>query len=625
MKYLIIYLFLLNSAFFYSKFFEKRIEQTIFLSFLLKILILYLSGLVGTFKIGLYIIYIFNIIYFIKNIFEIFKNKIKMKEVFETSGIIIFTFLYAFCVIISNERIASVWDEFTHWALVVKNMFYLNNLAIGGDSTVVATSYLSGTSIFQYFIMKLYGTFNEGIMYLGQNLLLISIILPIFRNFSLKSFKSLNIYITLFITLFLCSLSYWNLYTSLYVDCMLGYSFFNFIYSYYTLEDGKFKFIQLLCSSIFIIFVKDFGLILFLLGIFIITIDKIFIKNKFNIKKTIKLLKEPLIYLISGLFIKITWLMYVSNHTDATINKTSTGLLKTILMLPKLVNNDSWQETTIKNFINETYYGNIIYFMIRISYIGIIVLFMLLMYNLYKKDKLDNENIKKSYKWLTFSLVIGAFGYAFTLLICYLGVFGADEAVKIASYSRYMNSYVVALIMISVYLLLFKYRKDSNEIQKICLICLFVLISSMEPQSIYSITIGLNSGKNKNYELINKYKTDEEKIMKTVKKNERIYIISTNTDGFDYWVLRYVFTPNKTNLENVGWSLGKKYSESDIYTKDIQSQEWMKILIDNYDYVYLYKVDEKFSKSYQVLFNENVTNRQLYKIDKKNKRLILVN
>lgn len=96
--------------------------------------------------------------------------------------------------------------------------------------------------------------------------------------------------------------------------------------------------------------------------------------------------------------------------------------------------------------------------------------------------------------------------------------------------------------------------------------------------------------------------------------NKKIYFISQNTSGQDYWIARYVFTPNHIN-PNFSWSIGKPYSESDIWTKDMSLGDWRKDLEKNYDYVYVYHVDDQFIEKYQNLFKtDQITNNTLYKI-----------
>jgi hypothetical protein len=112
-----------------------------------------------------------------------------------------------------------------------------------------------------------------------------------------------------------------------------------------------------------------------------------------------------------------------------------------------------------------------------------------------------------------------------------------------------------------------------------------------------------------------------------IDEGEKIYIISQNTTGFDYWVLRYTVWPNETN-PNFTWSIGEKYDDGDIWTVDTDSSLWMDTLIeDNYTYVYICKCDNQFINKFKDLFESNskIEDGKLYKIDVDKKLLTIVN
>lgn len=622
MKYLIIYLFLLNSAYFYAIVFKKTIEETLLPSFITKILLLYISGLFETFILGFWIIVIKNIIYMIYNVHQTIKKKENIKKVISV-GNLIFTFLFVFFIWISDGRMISIWDEFTHWGLVVKNMFYLDNLAIGGNSSVVATSYLSGTSIFQYFLMKIYGSFNEGLMYFGQNILMVSALLPIFKNYEHKSLKSTNVYLLLFIMLFLPSMSFDEYFTSIYVDCMLGFAFTSLVYNYYTLENDLFKKIVLGLNFIFLIFVKDFGIALALLCFAIILIDQLFIRNKFEfkIKKIWDNIKYPLIYIILSAVIKVSWSIYVSNHVEAIAR--SSGLLDTVLKIPTYLKTDCWQHTVIVNFFKELFEGSLISFFTEISCVGVVIFFVLINSFVYKKDKTKSIEEKRSHKWLTFALTGGTICYAFALLCCYLGIFGEYEAVRLASFNRYMNSYTLPLILLSALFLFEKYR-NKECLHHILLGYVLVIVTSIYPPVIYNLTINNIENKTNTVAVRNEYLEAEKTIRKNVNIDERVYLIATCSKGLEFWTLRYVISPIPTNLEEIGWSIGEPYYEGDVWTRRIEPDAWIKNLTENYEYVYLYKVEEQFETKYGKLFDHQIESNQLYKVDKKNAKLVFV-
>ena len=86
-----------------------------------------------------------------------------------------------------------------------------------------------------------------------------------------------------------------------------------------------------------------------------------------------------------------------------------------------------------------------------------------------------------------------------------------------------------------------------------------------------------------------------------------------------YYVANYKVTPRKMN--DGKYSLGNKYFDNDYITVNYDNNELKQILIEEYDYVYLYEIDEQFISKYKNLFAENVpiNEQQLYKINKLSK------
>jgi hypothetical protein len=106
---------------------------------------------------------------------------------------------------------------------------------------------------------------------------------------------------------------------------------------------------------------------------------------------------------------------------------------------------------------------------------------------------------------------------------------------------------------------------------------------------------------------------------KYMSKKDVLYFISTDDTGIDFFIARYELTPKKMNLA-YGWSIGDKYNDKDIWTVPKTKEEWAKELLDNYDYVYLFDIDNPFINKYKDLFNisyDKINDNQLYKVNKK--------
>ena len=116
------------------------------------------------------------------------------------------------------------------------------------------------------------------------------------------------------------------------------------------------------------------------------------------------------------------------------------------------------------------------------------------------------------------------------------------------------------------------------------------------------------------------YTLSNEKITAELNQTKkRIYFISENDTGTDYWILKFVNRNNLSSINKVGtFSIGlSPYDEKDIYTIIIKPNEWQEELKSNFDYVYLYDVDDIFINTYKnIFYNINdIQDNTLFKVD----------
>lgn len=614
MSYVLLIAIVLNTSLSYSIYFNKKIEETIFLSILSKILILFLTGVFISLEVGFYLIIFLNIILFVYNIINILKNKNIIKTNILTVGLYLFLISCLFFIWITYGKTASMWDEFSHWALVVKNMYGLNNFGIGIDGTVIAKNYLSGTSLFQYFATKISGGFNESLLYFSMDLMVISFILPMFKN--IKEHKMISPYLIFLFVLFIPTIFYPDIYITLYVDAILGIAFSYALYSFLlNYNDGlnKFNLINLSASLLMIVFIKEIGLVLAFLVFVIILFDNLFIRNKFkfNIKKIWNENKLILLTFLPLIIVKITWIVYMSSYSvnSQLHNNSLFDVMKNLLF-------GNITQTYLdvgSNFIRSLFFHPLVdssYLTTTfISSIGIFIVSSYILITNLKKGKL-----KSSYISSNFLIVLGALGYAFLLLLSYLSIFYGYEAERLASFQRYISTYSLGMFLLVIAQILNSFSLENKKLNTF-LIILFIALIYFGNHAAFINTIFSRTSVSNSNEVRQNYRIFKDQINEYVESNKRVYFISTNDNGFDYWVARYEITPKKMNL-NYGWSIGNQYDEKDIWTIFKTKDEWKYELFKDYDYVYLFDIDESFISQYGGLFNNSIEDNQLYKINK---------
>lgn len=612
MEYILILILLLNTSMFYSTIFDKKMGQTLFLSVFSYIIILFIFGVFGFLNAGFITILLLNILLFGCNINSFLKKKIDIKKNVLTIGLLLFLLSYIIIIWQSLGKLASSWDEFSHWALVVKNMYGLGNLGLGSDSTVMIKDYLSGTSLFQFFCVKLCGEFKESMLYVGMDLILISFIIPIIEV--LKKKNNVLKCVLYFILFFIPVMFYPSLYSSLYVDGILGLCFGYTLYSYFNNREKnltKFDVINLMMSFAMLIFIKDFGIVLLLISFAIILIDNMFIKNKFKFKiKEIWNNNLIILSVLPALLIKFIWMVTLSVYNVGG-GSSSSSIIDTILNIFTF-NLVKYQKEVVLSFAEATTsYSLTSDTFISVTYIVSMFIVFLIGYFIIKNSKKENKNTMSLMITL---LLLGFIAYAGLILLAYLSVFSSYEALRLASFTRYMGSYALGAIFAVLAILSKNLSYNEKKFGVFIMILLSIFIIEFNFITVLKFIGGpiINNSQN----VREPYVEFLEKTSKYVGENDCLYFISTNDNGIDYYIARYELTPNKMN-PNTGWSIGYSYSDEDIWTVYKSPDDWRNELIEGYSYVYLYDIDEEFIGLYEDLFiDSNIEDNQLYKVNK---------
>lgn len=596
--------------------FKRRIEEAIPTTMFSIIILLYIFGLAKNLELGISVIKLISISLIIYIICSIYKNKKLVGQYILTPGIIIFMVIFFSTVLIHKGRVLMHWDEFSHWGLVVKNMFSLNDFGNNAEATTFFMGYPPATALFQYFCMKIIGSFKESFLFTSMNLLAISMFLPVIRDVKYKDFyKGI---IAIGVLSLLPVAFYSTFYTTIYVDGMLGILFAYILYTYFVNDLDIFTTVSISLAVAVITLTKAAGFGLAIIALLIILVDILIYRrkevvsftNENNILNKILILMPVFMCIIA----KLSWSKYLElTSTNAAWNTTGVNSNNFINVITG--NGAQYQYTTIRAFIDAFFNKEIAGYFISLSFMGCLIAFglasILLINNI--KDKDESERVKV-FLILT---VVGALIYSFSMIILYLFTFSEYEATRLASFSRYMSTYLLGMMLvlgtISITFGEFRYKLKNALI----IIMLIILsFSNIKPLTEIGTAISneVRSPYNKIVHAANK-----------INKGEKVYFISTDTNGFDYWVARFNFTPVKLNNNN-SWSIGlKPYNENDIWTRIITAEEWSNELAKEYSYVYIYKADNEFINVYGELFEDtdDIESNTLFKIENNNKSVTL--
>ena len=627
---LVAVLIFISMATYITQKFKFKQESSVTIVFLSSALLLYIAGLFNLMKYAVYAIYVLSIISFIYIIYCVIKKKIKIREIF-TPGIIIYIFVVMIMAFMVKDTYYYVWDEFSHWgsnlkAMVQYDLFWSNKIYDG-----VHVVYTPIAGIVEYFFCKINGGFAEDVSYMAINTFIITLLLPIIKcqKHNVKNYIKL----ILFWLLIYCSVKLLNFQiSSIYIDLLLGILFTLGIILAFRV-DGKEDKINLILTLIMMPLLKDSGLLLLgiiLMELFFSKIVLKIIEERKITKQHLKVFGIIVLMLIIPLVFYGTWKVYCGingKYLDDRHDKNAISEINIVEYIKGilLLNTDNPKYKDISNSFYDALNGlevaggtdsraTAVKLVVLLDIFGIILYLM-------NKDEKD----KKKIATVIISLNIGFVLYCLLLLATFMFAFTETEGRALASYSRYMSTYFIAWVIITVGLAL------NSKIKNTILPIIIAILLCLYPISIANL---MDTTSRKNLSGIEDEIRKEANIIKeNVNLSDKVYLIYQNIGGgYEYHKLRYSISPIITNLM-YEWSLGPKYYDTDIWNLDLTKEEFEKKLIDEeFDYVFIAKIDKQFVDIYGSLINFDFTtqnyeelNNKLLKIEKINENEVILN
>ena len=600
------------------KTFGKCLPFTLMLSAFL----LFFSQIIfKTFNVGFY----FGVVYSLFPLFYlVYKRRDKkllgkIKENYLTVSFYSFIVIFSLITIYDFNRTYSHWDEWSHWGEMLKEMIRNDKFYSVASSVLQAhKDYPPLLQLFELFVIKLCGTYKETYAIVSLHMLELSLFISVLperktRKMISNIMGSIGIFFIFFLTTIFFDLHgiVSSIYNDYFMAVLVAYSLSIVFFS----SDRKslFTLVNLSIASSFLLLTKQIGLTLYLMVLFFYFVslfldrDKKII-NKKNIKFFIKVL---LILLVIPLLLLSYWNNYVKTvNIPSQFNTSDIKLSKLYsIYMGRSGRND--QKIAASNFITSITTQSISTSYIQMTYIQAILLGLFLLYVIYIKNK---DLIKKNKIYLLLiTLSIGALGYAFVMWCTYIFCFRDTEAIYLASFDRYMSTYVLVVMYFAIMLLIYCCYRE-NKINNIIYVAIILFLMTA-PSKISYLTPNIIK-KDKSI-----YEVNAEIIREHVKDNAKVFIVAEDSSGEYQYYVKYYANPIITNMKNFNWPTDDDTDYYDYYNS-------IKDKIKNYDYLYIASVNDKFKENYEFVFDGEIKQHQLYKIEKekdKNYKLVLIN
>lgn len=591
--------------------FNRKFEELVPLTFFYIILVLYISGFMGSLLYGRYFLLISVPALGGFAIWKARKDWKKATEVILTPGF----FFFFICAVgmlpwIMNKH-TSVWDEFDHWALSVKNLFYFNRFSNGVSDSELFVSYPPAAALLAYFVQKLGRNYAECKTYLAYDLFYIGLLVPVFSCINRKDSKNNYSYILRILGVVFCVLLIpvvleESTYDIAYVDMLIGICAATLLYIYFMMPYSKAKVLSIATGAAVLSLMKEYGVGFAVAAVGTIGICEVwnFVK-KHEKRELIQGIVECGTAMAMLLTAKMAWNYYLAIVASGKEQE-----------LSEIFRGSSYDTKTIfNNFINTFITKKMGVGILQMPCAGWFVLSVLLTVMIWMFFRKNQEN---NIKIIGLGILnLGFVGYLGMLLLSYQTLFSSEGGYEITSFNRYSGSYIIMLFSLEILFLL------SVQFKGIALLITVMVIALVSHLPLFKEIITARPINSERYEKqdidirFQRLATDIDQLGEGTKK---IYFIHQGDSGYWYFVANYGVTPNQMQKRHMPWGLGEGREN------DMTPEEWSDYLVENeFECVFINHADEQFQKNYGRLFeNREIEEATLYDVKSAEGKISLV-
>lgn len=463
--------------------FRKHAELAVFSSICLITLVLYFAALAGALRPAAYGVFALGCLALPAALLAAkgrFKETLKN---FFRPGVVIF--ILASCVhwALFQDNMAYYWDEFSHWALAPKEMYYRDAIYTG-VSNVLFKHYPPALALWQYFVVKIFG-FREGALFFAHFMFLFAPFTIMYRRVRWKQWYLIIAIFVLQIA-FLGNLGHGV--RSLLVDHVLSACFVGVLLASLS-DDFKGWDVALFLPLLAVLpLVKEVGMYLAICAALFVFLHQFWIRKDASVSWGALFQKDKVRVLLLVLVLAAPFLGWGSwqGHLSATGHAESSppldaGLFTSLGEIVSSSDQDDSRTEAKKRFwetftslpmsktsfsfgLNESTYSSLQKYpeKYRLSTRGWTILSLLFFAALavaFQGKKRRETLFTAGFMFMFFAL------YVVMLLYLYLFIFNDYQALNVVSYVRYMDIGLLPLCLVSIALCLPLFQ-PSPEVEK---------------------------------------------------------------------------------------------------------------------------------------------------------------
>ncbi|MCR5474056.1 MAG: hypothetical protein K6F28_02510 [Lachnospiraceae bacterium] len=407
-----------------AAYYKRKITETVPVVILMSIVMFFVLGLTGRIShiVGAYIFCIIAAdVLFGALLYKKKRGKSDIVPVFDP-GILVWALLVLLLIPLYMHVSVYNWDDFHYWAIYAKNMYIIDGAPNGSFACTEYKDYMRGIQFVYYFVFKIMGRFSEPAMFMVNNGLILTALMPFFE----KEKKDLPLYVcSVSCGIILPYLVMFQMVHCLGVDCIMTVFFGYGLYAVYDDKEDLFHYVRIGAVMCALTVTKTAGLV------FATVILAVFL-----IKERRKLI--PVITYAAPAALFAIWKVYCINKGNITylhdiVEENLTGASGHTL--------PSYAGSVTAEFLKSFFTFSLNDGPTGLTPVLILAVFVLV-YVLWKEKKRED-------RYVFAALIAGMVIYLVSVLYTYLFVFAEWEAKSLSSYDRYVSNYMGALLYIS--------------------------------------------------------------------------------------------------------------------------------------------------------------------------------
>ncbi len=508
------------------------------------------------------------------------------------------------------------WDEFSHWGRFLKECCRLNQLYVTSPAQMSHKDYVPAVTLFEYLWCKLSLAYSEANAYRGIQMLLVAIVISVSEKIHTCGRAIVRILQYVFSVLVLMGIpllfSAFRFYHTIYEDAIFGILIFYALWiALQDQESVRCRSVSL-CIALSVLIMSKMTAVPFVLLIWLFYVWN---EQKLGHRFRNYWIWQLLPFLGSaGIWLGYNW--FVKRYVDMSGTQSYGGftpeLLASVILHNGLI---PWQRDVEFSYWKAVASQGLVGGASFVYVTGAVMVILTLVRNsgMTKEHKWCRN--QETYRQMLVWMILATASYVLMMCILYDTSFSEYEARKLASFERYMSSWLIMML----YLLATVLLTESIEHRTTFALTLITLLSFIiVADNRWQLLSGVECTEME----IDQYEGETHLINSLVDKEATVLIIERGSNGTMTTELGYYCLPRKIDFS----SPGPAVYDGDVWSSDMSPEE-LQTLIRSYDYVYFIHVDQAFVQKYHGILPQigQDTEGVLYRVSVEGNETVLTN